>query len=78
MTFEDVFTEIRQGRLPLPGPARHRIAIHEAGHAVVGRATGLGCIVDASLHDNGGELVLDHVIDGDATLPQLEAVIELA
>lgn len=78
LTFEDVFVEIRQGRLPLPGSARRRIAIHEAGHAVVGRVSGLGCIVGASLHDNGGELVLDHAIDGDATLPQLEAVIELA
>ena len=75
---DDILAEIRQGRLPPTGEARRRTAIHEAGHAVVSRALGIGSIIDLSLHDGGGELMLQHAIRGDATLPQLEAVLAVA
>ncbi len=78
LILDDILAEIRQGRVPPSGAARHRTAIHEAGHAVVSRALDIGFIIDLSLHDGGGELMLGHAIDGDATLPQLDAILEVA
>jgi ATP-dependent Zn protease len=72
---DDVLAEIRQGRLTMAPEARWRTAIHEAGHAIVGRALGYGAIVDLSLHDGGGEAQFE--MDGSATLPQLEAVLAM-
>lgn len=75
LVIDDVMVEVRQGRMPPTGEARRRTAIHETGHAVVSRTLGVGLIVDLSLHDGGGELVLEHTLDGSTTLPQLEAVL---
>ncbi len=75
VTVEEVLAEIRQGRHPLPPTIRHRVAIHEAGHAVVSHALGFGTLVDLSLHDNGGQACLDFAADGAATLYELEAAI---
>ncbi|GJE77407.1 M41 family metallopeptidase [Methylorubrum suomiense] len=64
--------------MPLTGGARHRAAIHEVGHAVVSRALDIGSNIDLSIHDGGSELMLEHAIGGDATLPQLDAILEIA
>jgi hypothetical protein len=72
---EDVLTEIRQGRRPLTCQTRHRVAIHEAGHAVVCSVLELGILLDLSIHDDGGQIQLELTMQGDATLPSLEAAI---
>ena len=74
---DDVLAEIRQGRLAMPPETRWRTAIHEAGHAIVGRVLGCGAIVDLSVHDGGGEAQFQHDMDGSATLSQLEAVLAM-
>jgi ATP-dependent Zn protease len=56
---------------------RRRAAIHEAGHAIVGRSLGHNAIVDLSLHDGGGEAQFEPPVDGAATLPQLEAALAM-
>ncbi|MDH6664417.1 UNVERIFIED_ORG: ATP-dependent Zn protease [Methylorubrum zatmanii] len=75
VTVEDVLAEVRQGRSPLPAAIRHRVAVHEAGHAVVSHALGYGILMDLSLHDNGGQACLDLAMEGAATLHELEAAM---
>jgi ATP-dependent Zn protease len=74
-TIEDVLREARSGRVELTATVKRRIAIHEAGHAVVSRALDVGLIVDISLHDTGGEMLLKPRIDGTTTLNHLEALL---
>jgi len=71
----DILAEIRQGRLAMSPDARRRSAIHEAGHAIVGRSLGCGALVDLSLHDGGGQAQFEYPVDGASTLPQLEATL---
>ncbi|KZB97413.1 MULTISPECIES: AAA family ATPase [unclassified Methylobacterium] len=73
VTLDDLLAEIRQGRRPLTSAIRHRVAIHEAGHAIVARALRFGELVDLSLHDDGGQACLESTRDGGVTLTQLEA-----
>ncbi|WP_345822108.1 AAA family ATPase [Methylobacterium fujisawaense] len=73
VTLDDLLVEIRQGRRPLPAAVRHRVAIHEAGHAVVSRTLGHGTLMDLSLHDDGGQALLEFTDDGAVTLTVLEA-----
>jgi cell division protease FtsH len=75
VALEDLLVEIRQGRPPLAPAVRHRVAIHEAGHAIVSRALGFGAVMDLSLHDDGGQACLELVADGAATLTRLEAAL---
>ncbi|MRI57499.1 AAA family ATPase [Methylobacterium sp. DB1607] len=75
VTVEDVLAEVRQGRRPLPATIRHRVAVHEAGHAVVSHALGFGMLMDLSLHDNGGQACLELAMEGAATLHELEAAM---
>jgi cell division protease FtsH len=72
---DDILAEIRQGRLAMSPDARRRSAIHEAGHAIVGRSLGCGALVDLSLHDGGGQAQFEYPVDGASTLPQLEATL---
>lgn len=75
VTSDDVLAEIRQGRRPLPPTVRRRVAVHEAGHAVVSHALGFGMLMDVSLHDNGGQACLQLAMEGAATLHELEAAM---
>ncbi|GJD98713.1 AAA family ATPase [Methylobacterium isbiliense] len=75
LTSDDVLAEIRQGRRPLPAAVRRRVAIHEAGHAVVSHALGYGRLADLSLHDHGGQACLEVATEGATTLHDLEATI---
>ena len=74
---KDILTEIRQGRLAMSEETRWRAAIHEAGHAIVGRSLGHSAIVDLSLHDGGGEAQFEPPVDGAATLPKLEVALAM-
>ena len=74
---EDILAEIRQGRIAMSEEARRRAAIHEAGHAIVGRALGYSAIVDLSLYDGGGEAQFEPSIDGAATLSKLETALSM-
>lgn len=74
---DDILAEIRQGRLAMSDDSRRRAAIHEAGHAIVGRSLGHSAIVDLSLHDGGGEVQFEPPVDGAATLPQLEMALAM-
>lgn len=75
VSVDDLLVEIRQGRRPLLTSVRRRVAIHEAGHAVVAQALEFGEIAGLSLYDDGGEACLEFGVDGEATLPQLEAAL---
>jgi cell division protease FtsH len=74
---DDILAEIRQGRLAMSRETRRRAAIHEAGHAIVGRSLGHSAIIDISLHDGGGEAQFEPPVDGTATLPQLEVALAM-
>jgi AAA+ superfamily predicted ATPase len=54
LTLDALIAVIRDGRVTLPAPLRERIAIHEAGHAVVAVAFGLGEPQALTIHDTGG------------------------
>ncbi|GJD82296.1 AAA family ATPase [Methylobacterium haplocladii] len=72
----DLMAEVRDDAPQLSSDDRRRIAIHEAGHAVACRALGFhDAIVDVSLSDAGGLLVMTQQITGCSTLPQLEAML---
>jgi cell division protease FtsH len=73
----DVLAEIRAGR-PQPAPeARWRIAVHEAGHAVVASALGFGPIVGVSLDAEGGAMEIGQTLDGTATRERHEQLLTL-
>ncbi len=75
VTSEDLLIEIRQGRRPLSAEQRYRVAVHEAGHAIVGHALGFGAFVELSLHDDGGQALVSLAGDGATTLVGLEAAL---
>lgn len=76
LVLADLMAELRDDAPQLSADDRRRIAIHEAGHAVACRALGFyDAIVDVSLSDTGGVLVMDQQITGCSTLPQLEAML---
>lgn len=75
VTVEDLLIEIRQGRRPLSTEDRYRVAVHEAGHAIVGHALGFGAFVELSLHDDGGQALVSLACDGATTLADLEAAL---
>ncbi|MFJ7439654.1 AAA family ATPase [Methylorubrum thiocyanatum] len=75
MIVEDLLIEIRQGRRPLSVEQRYRVAIHEAGHAIVGHALGFGAFIELSLHDDGGQALVSLASDGATILADLEAAL---
>ena len=54
MCLDDVIAAIRAGRSALPEHVRTRVAIHEAGHAIVAYALGVGDPQSLTIHDWGG------------------------
>ncbi|GLS45845.1 AAA family ATPase [Methylobacterium brachythecii] len=74
---DDLMVEVREGSTPLSADHRHRVAIHEAGHAVACRAVRSNAVIDVSLNDGGGLLAWDQQITGCSTLSQLEAILEV-
>lgn len=75
VTIEDMLAEIRQGRQPLSPAMRHRVAIHESGHAIVSRILSFGVIRELSLHDDGGQALVEFATGNAATLADLEAAL---
>ncbi|SFD82474.1 AAA family ATPase [Methylobacterium sp. 13MFTsu3.1M2] len=75
VSMDDLLDEIRQGRRSLPSSVRRRVAIHEAGHAIVAHALQFGEVAHLSMYDDGGEACLEFVTDGGATLPRVEAAL---
>lgn len=75
VSVDDLLHEIRQGRRPLPMSVRRRVAIHEAGHALVAHVLEFGDVAGLSLYEDGGEARLEFGEDGESTLPQLEAAL---
>ena len=75
VTLDDLLAEVRQGRRPLSAVVRHRVAVHEAGHAVVSQALGYGALMDLSLDDEGGQACFKFIKNGAVTLTELEAAL---
>ena len=75
VTLDDLLAEVRQGRRPLSAVVRHRVAVHEAGHAVVSQALGFGALMDLSLDDEGGQACFKFIKNGAVTLTELEAAL---
>lgn len=68
----DLVREVRAGYEPMTPETRHRVAVHEVGHALVSRLLGVGSIVGVSIHVAGGSTELTGSIQGSATLQHLE------
>lgn len=75
ITVQDLIREVRHGQPQLPENARRRVAIHEIGHAVVGRLLDVGNLKSVSIHDRGGEAEFDVLINGSLTDVEIEAVM---
>lgn len=75
VTLEDVLDEVRQGRAHISGETRRRVAVHEAGHVVVGRELGVGNFLGVSLHDGGGQADFGDAIDLSATVDMIERLV---
>lgn len=75
LELDDVLAEIRAGRSGLPMQYRRRIAIHEAGHAIVSHVLQTGTLVGLSLHDEGGSFDLAPDLSGASTLERCQAEI---
>lgn len=75
LALDDVLAEIRAGRTGLPAQHRRRIAIHEAGHAIVSHELQTGAPVGLSLHDEGGSFDLAADLSGASTLERCQAEI---
>jgi ATP-dependent Zn protease len=56
LTLDDLGTAIRDGEPELPAEFRRRVAYHEAGHAILRIALGVGQLVSMSVHASGGEV----------------------
>lgn len=55
LSVADLSAAVARLRPPLPAALRHRVAIHEAGHAIAAVATSLGQPTLLALHAGGGE-----------------------
>jgi len=77
LSLDDILAEIRAKQPPLPPDVRHRIAVHEAGHAVVSVALGIGPVIGIALHDSGGTTELDRGLHAGVTLQALEDTMTL-
>ncbi|MEH6719993.1 MAG: AAA family ATPase [Aurantimonas endophytica] len=58
MTTSDLLESVRGGRAGLPADIRHRVAMHEAGHACATIALGLGEVHALMVHDVGGAALI--------------------
>jgi ATP-dependent Zn protease len=54
ITLADLADIVAEQRPALPAPMRHRVAVHEAGHALVGVATGIARPTLLALRADGG------------------------
>jgi ATP-dependent Zn protease len=59
VTLADLMQEIREGRPELPDTVRHRVAYHEAGHAICAMALGVGEPRSLAMHAGGGTAQVD-------------------
>ncbi len=62
MTIEDLVAAIRDGRSSLPDDVRKLISVHEAGHALVAIALGVGTPSSLTIHDVGGTTQIAHEV----------------
>lgn len=75
---EDIVDQVRAGGSVLSPGARKRVAVHEAGHVVVGLELGIGPIVGVSVHDSGGVTEFEDSFTGASTAEMVESRIALA
>ena len=71
LALEDLLHEIRAGHPSIPPEHRRRIAIHEAGHAIVARELQTGALLGVSIHDRGGRLDVESNLTGCTTVGRL-------
>jgi ATP-dependent Zn protease len=72
LSLDDVLAETRAEKKPLSRENRRRVAVHEAGHAIISCVLKVGALLGVSLHDEGGLTAIDPVFDGSTTLRTLE------
>ena len=79
MVLDDLMSEIIGREPPLSAELRWQVAIHEAGHAIVGKATGISRPHILAIHANGG-LTRQTMAHHGSTRAELEArlAIDLA
>src|SRR3546814_21138914 len=64
LTLNDVMVELGAGRASLSGRDRHRIALHEAGHALAAVIGGIGTVQQVSLLGGGRKIARKSVGSG--------------
>lgn len=75
MAIEDLLAQVRSLAPDLPGETRRRVAVHEAGHVIVGRALGMGRLVGASITPMGGAVEFASELAGDADETKINDLI---
>ncbi|BCB17118.1 AAA family ATPase [Bosea sp. ANAM02] len=72
LSVDCLLAEIASRHPPLSAQDRNLIAVHEAGHALVGLVLGVGTVVGASVHAAGGGIDIRTDMTGSLTLDYLQ------
>jgi ATP-dependent Zn protease len=75
MGTHDVLSQILAQAPAIPPELRHRVAIHEAGHVVFGRASGIADLVGVSILRDGGATEVTGLSAIGATEERLQAAL---
>ncbi|WEJ56759.1 AAA family ATPase [Devosia sp. FJ2-5-3] len=71
----DILHQIRVGRRQMSVEARHRVAIHEAGHTIVGRVLETSRFLGVSIDDSGGVTEFADTLDLSISLDKVSDLI---
>lgn len=71
LLLDDILAQVTAKQPSMTPDVRRRVAVHEAGHAIVARALGTCVLLAISIHDRGGTLAFEGGLDGAATLVRL-------
>ncbi|KKB77451.1 hypothetical protein VW35_14975 [Devosia soli] len=75
LRISDVLDQIQKGGPKMRQSVRRRVATHEAGHVIVGRALNVGEFLVASIGEGGGQASFEDAIDTASTPGEIENVI---
>jgi ATP-dependent Zn protease len=75
LSMPDILEQIRQGAPDLSPDVRRRVAVHEAGHVLVGRALKTGVFMAASINHAGGEAAFIDAVAMSSTAGEIDNAI---
>lgn len=74
----DLVWQATSGEQQLPPAIRHRVAVHEIGHALVGTVLGVGRFVGVSIHERGGQTEFANALSGATTAEKARELITMS